>query len=323
MNKRIFIGVDGGGTCTRAIAITADGKVLGKVIGENINFYASGMDVAKANFKSTLKSLMEKCGISDYECISIGMSAVDDDPSDDIVNLFCQDMLPVNKVFMRSDAYMALMGMTLGGPGIIVVSGTGSVGLAVDKYGKSHYIGGWGYLLEDEGSAYYIAIEGIKAALKSFDGLGPTTKLEDELLAYFKISDHRKLIKLLYDPPIEKSFIAGFARVVSQCAEQGDTSSLLILHSTTNILVDYALRLIGIIGDNSCSVAIYGGVFQNNEKLVRDFKKRVNSVFPNVKIGFPPFPAEIGAAFAAMRKNEIEITPDMFSNLKRFLESKK
>lgn len=141
LEGKIFIGVDGGGTTTKAVAITGEGKVLGKAVGEGTNFYAANMSEARNNLQQTIAKLIEECKISDYEFISIGMSSLDDEPTEEIVKTFAGEIFLPEKIEMQSDVYMALMGMTLGKPGIMVVSGTGSMAIAIDQEGELHVLG--------------------------------------------------------------------------------------------------------------------------------------------------------------------------------------
>lgn len=319
LTDKIFIGVDGGGTSTKVIAITDKGKVLGETIGKGTNFYAANMEIARDNFKKAVDSLINEFGITDYEFISVGMSSLDDEPPKEVIESFVGETFNPEKIEMQSDVYMALMGMTLGEPGIMLVSGTGSMAIAIDHAGKTHVLGGWGFLLKDEGSAYYIALEGINAAIKSYEGLAEKTLLENKVLEYFKADSHRKLIDAFYNPPISVSKLAGFAREVLKHAEQGDSVSISIVNSAADFLVQYTHKLINILELDDCIVGMYGGVIQNNPYVSKYFKEKVHSVYPKVTIKFPDFDPEIGAVLFAMKKRGYSITKEFMDNIKTTL----
>ena len=121
------------------------------------------------------------------------------------------------RIFIRSDAFMALYGHTRGREGVVLISGTGAMGLACDKNGALHTVGGWGRLTGDEGSGYYIALSGIKAALRAYDGIGKPTSLTEILPKYFGCDSMRRLIDVFYgSPPPE---IAPFAETVAEQAK--------------------------------------------------------------------------------------------------------
>jgi uncharacterized phosphosugar-binding protein/N-acetylglucosamine kinase-like BadF-type ATPase len=321
LEGKIFIGVDGGGTTTKAVAITGEGKVLGKAVGEGTNFYAANMSEARNNLQQTIAKLIEECKISDYEFISIGMSSLDDEPTEEIVKTFAGEIFLPEKIEMQSDVYMALMGMTLGKPGIMVVSGTGSMAIAIDQEGELHVLGGWGYLLHDEGSAYHIAIEGIKAGIRSFEGMGDKTILEKRVINFFNVKDHRELIDIFYNPPMQNSKVAKFAKEVEKCANEGDSAAASIVNNAVNVLVKYACNLMEILhtgtyNTNDCIIGMYGGVFQNSPYITNSFIQGVHDIYPNAKIGFPGLAPEVGAVLYGMKKRGYPVTREFLNNLK-------
>lgn len=318
--EKIYIGVDGGGTSTAAIAISESGRVLGRTVGEQINYNTSDMNTAKNNLKAIIDKLMKDYGIEDYECLSVGMPSLDYEPTKDFIALFVEGIFPSEKIVMHSDVYMALMGMTLGEPGIMIVSGTGSIGIAADQQGKFHIVGGWGYLLGDEGSGYDIALKGIDAALKSYEGLGKTTLLEERVLNFFNVDNHRGIIEALYNPLISTSKLASFGKEVIELANDGDQVAASIVNKAVSSLVGYALNLINKVGSEDCIVGIYGSVFKKNPYISNLFKEQVHATYPNAKIGFPELKPEVGAALYAMKKRGYPINKKIIDTVKNTME---
>jgi N-acetylglucosamine kinase-like BadF-type ATPase len=320
LREKVYIGVDGGGTSTVAIAMTESGKVLGRIVGEQTNYNTSDMDTAKTNLKGTIDKLMDEYGIDDYECLSIGMSSLDYEPTKDFVESFVDGIFPSEKVVMHSDVYMALMGMTLGEPGIMIVSGTGSIGIATDQQGEVHVVGGWGYLLGDEGSGYDIALQGIDAALKSFEGLGETTILEERVLDFFGVDTHRKLIDVFYNPLISTSKLASFGKEVIEVADEGDEVATSIVNKAIKSLVNYTFNLIEKVGSGDCIVGMYGSVLQKNSYISSSFKDQVYTMYPNIRIGFPELEPEAGAALYAMKKRGYSLNKKIIDTIKNTIE---
>lgn len=317
LKDKVFIGVDGGGTSTDIIAITDKGIILGKTVGEGTNFYASNMEKARGNLKKAIDRLLQENKILDYECISIGMSSLDDEPSEEVIKVFAGEDFCPEKIEMQSDVYMALMGMTLGKPGIMIVSGTGSMAIGVDQADKLHVLGGWGYMLQDEGSAYYIAIEGIKAGIRSFEGMGEKTILEQEVVKFFKVENHRQLIEIFYNPPIQNSELAKFSIEVEKCAHQGDSVAASIIKTAIDILAKYACNLINVLGIDDCIVGMYGGVLQNSKYISNSFIQQVHATYPKARVGFPQLTPEEGAVLFAMKKRGYPITEEFLENIKK------
>ncbi|NLC44895.1 MAG: hypothetical protein GX783_11540 [Clostridiales bacterium] len=317
LKEKVYIGVDGGGTSTVAIAMSVKGRVLGRIVGDQTNYNTSDMDTAKTNLKKTIDKLMNEYGIGDYECISVGMSSLDYEPTKGFVDSFVNGIFPPEKVVMHSDVYMALMGMTLGKPGIMIVSGTGSIGIAIDQQDKTHVVGGWGYLLGDEGSGYDIALKGIDAALKSYEGLGETTILEERVLSFFEVDDHRELIDVFYNPLISTSKLASFGKEVIELAQLGDEVAISIVNNAIKSLVKYTYNLIDKVGCKDCIIGMYGSVLQKNPYISNSFKEQVHAIYPYTKIGFPELEPEAGAALYAMKKRGYPLNKEIIETIKR------
>ncbi len=215
---------------------------------------------------------------------------------------------------------MALMGMTLGEPGIMIVSGTGSIGIATDQQGKVHVVGGWGYFLGDEGSGYDIALKGIDAALKSYEGLGKTTILEERVLDFFEVDTHRELIDVFYNPLISMSKLASFGKEVIEVADKGDQVATSIVNKAIKSLVSYTCNLIEKVGSGDCIVGMYGSVLQKNPYISNSFKEQIYVKYPNVRIGFPELKPEVGAALYAMNKRGYPMNKEIIDNIKSTVE---
>ena len=320
MPEKVFIGVDSGGTSTAAVAVSESGRVLGRVTGGQTNHYASDLATARKNLKTTVDSLLEQAGLTAYEAIAIGLSSLDYEPDRTFVASFVQGILPVEKTVMHSDVYMALMGMTLGRPGIMVVSGTGSMAVLLDQEKNLQIIGGWGYLLQDPGSAYALAIQGIDAALKSHEGLGPATLLEKAVLDHFKVRQHRQLIDVLYNQPAVVAGIAGFGKVVIEISRQGDEVARAIVARAVQALAGYACRLVEKMARSDCIVGMAGSVLEKNPDLADAFASQVKAAYPFVRIGFPELDPETGAALYAMEKAGCPASDKALARLKKCRE---
>ena len=131
-------------------------------------------------------------------------------------------------VFLRSDAYITLFGLTGGlEPAVLQLAGTGAMAISQDRERNVEVAGGWGRLTGDEGSGYYIAMEAIKAALQAADQIAPATMLTGKLLEFFGVQSPRELIPVFYGES-EPEF-AAFSKIVDECAQQGDQTACRFL----------------------------------------------------------------------------------------------
>ncbi len=98
MNASLIIGVDGGGTHSRLVAVLGDGTVLGVGNGEGLNYYAIGMASARTRLKHAVDKLLAKIGRTDYDGLSLGLSAQDSRADAVVTASFAGDVFPPDKL---------------------------------------------------------------------------------------------------------------------------------------------------------------------------------------------------------------------------------
>ena len=132
MKPNLFIGIDGGGTHSTAAAVRPDGSVAALAYGGGLNFHNSGVEAVRERLESMVTELCEKAGVPvQNTMVCAGMSALDLPGDEATTRLFSAGCLAFEQLDLQSDAYAALMGCTLGEPGVIVICGTGSMSLLV------------------------------------------------------------------------------------------------------------------------------------------------------------------------------------------------
>ena len=128
-----------------------------------------------------------------------------------------------------NDAIIALAGGTMGKPGIVVIAGTGSIAFGVNEEGKRARSGGWGYVLGDEGSAYYIGLKALNSVTRAEDGRGQPTLLSQAIFDHFSIDSVDGLVRLAYIDGFDRIDGADLSVIVAEAAEEGDETALRIL----------------------------------------------------------------------------------------------
>ncbi|MBQ4573752.1 MAG: hypothetical protein IJA85_01010 [Clostridia bacterium] len=294
----IFIGVDGGGTKT-ALAAYESGSLIAKAKSGPMNYNFIGADAASENLISGIRALkipaeqIAAIGIGDPS-LDDGMPAVEDSPTARFAAAVKGEIDA--PVYIRSDAYITLFGLTGGAePAVLMLSGTGAMGIAEDADRNIKVVGGWGRLTGDEGSGYYIAIEAIKAALHASDGIEPETMLTEAVLRHFGVDSPRRLIDIFYGE--EEADIASFAKTAADCAEKGDRRAKEILLNAARYLASYTSTLMDWNG--SRKVGVYGSVICGNTIVRSEFESILRSKYGDVSISEPPVSAEMAAALYA------------------------
>ena len=151
-----FIGIDGGGTNSRLLAVDVHGNVIGHVRGRSTNLESNSASTVMNNLSALIQSFHDQHFTKYDDCLGLcfGTAGVDTKAS----LLTIEDLLrqipftcPTKVV---NDAHIALYANTLGGPGLMLIAGTGSIGYGINKNGRQKRVGGFGYIVGDEGSAY-------------------------------------------------------------------------------------------------------------------------------------------------------------------------
>ena len=310
MAQTYYIGADGGGTRTTACLLSSNGEILAVHKGGGLNYHAIGLEKARENLKSIVLSLLP--GEYENAVIGAGLSALDDKATREQLLSFCGDVFSPDRMLLHSDAYMALMAATLGKKGVLAISGPGSMIVSSDENGIQTPAGGWGYLLGDEGSSYSIAVRGLKAAIRFYEGTGEETSLLSKAMEFFSLSSFRSLIDKIYDPNTMPSDIAKFAKEVLTEAKNGDAVSYEIAKDEITSL---ASTLSALVKDDPPETAwVFGGVFEHNSWMIDLFEEALKKRCPNMKAALIPMSPAVGAAIYAMKQKNA-LTDEVLSNI--------
>jgi N-acetylglucosamine kinase-like BadF-type ATPase len=148
---------------------------------------------------------------------------------------------------------------TRGEPGIVVISGGGAVAYGRSASGDSLRVGGWGHLLGDEGSGYWIGLEAIKATLRSWTDIIPKTALEAHVMETLGAEDDRQVLSRVYSGSFSEVEIADLVPLVASLARDGDESSNRIIEEAAYYLASMAEAVQRRLGE--LPIYLSGGVF--------------------------------------------------------------
>jgi glucosamine kinase len=171
------------------------------------------------------------------------------------------------------------------GPGVAVISGTGSNVFGVGNDGSSWRSGGWGHVLGDQGSGYWLGIESIKAALRDRDGSGPASALSDAAPSHFGVASVEALAALVYSKPLRKSEIAAFAVQTAKLAEQGDEVARALFQRGARELGAQAAAVIHETGlQGSFPVGLIGSAHKAGPVFVAPLTKVIHEAAPQAVV---------------------------------------
>jgi len=157
--------------------------------------------------------------------ICLGMAGVDRDDEKELVRSLLRRIGLRRNVRIVNDALVALVAGAPAGIGIVVASGTGSIAYGVDPSGKSARSGGWGYLLGDEGSAFWLGHAAVRLGIRAADGRGRPTSLFERIASHLDLEVPDGLVKWFYEPDLSRHRVARLAGLVEEAAVEGDVAA--------------------------------------------------------------------------------------------------
>lgn len=229
VQQRLLLGIDGGGSKTTAVLAeyTADAALirLGAATGSPTNPRSVGWDRAAENLTAVVGAAFQAAGLEPrpVAALCLAMAGGGHATMRKQLEAWCADQALAGIWCVVHDAQIILRAAEPDGPGIALISGTGSLAYGQTPDGRQARAGGWGYLLGDEGSGYAIGLAALRAVAAATDGRGSPTAITPLVLAQFGVSSAWDLIPAVYENQQPRHAIAALAPLVLATAEQGDT----------------------------------------------------------------------------------------------------
>ena len=271
MEEGYLIGVDGGGTKTKAVAARTDGTVLATAVGGGLNAGQIGAGRAKENLLGVLKRLTRALD-GQAARVVVGDPSLDGPAPPSAARAFARGWIEPERLTLTSDVHLALFAFSQGAPAAMAVCGTGSMIVMTDEDGETRTAGGWGHVLGDPGSGYALALDGLRAAIDCWEGVSDARALAERAQSFFELRAPRALIDIVYRPGTRPSDLAAFGSEVLALAKAGDEPALAILRRQMTRLARGAAALI-----RPCPavrrVGLYGGVFEHSEAARETFAR--------------------------------------------------
>jgi N-acetylglucosamine kinase-like BadF-type ATPase len=278
-DARYVMGIDGGATKTLAAVLDLDERALHLGHAGPSNEDAVGARAAVDAMMLAADEAIERAGISAEKLgpAVLAIAGTDTDAVAEHVRGARAD-----RWIVVNDVVGAWATATGGGPGVAVISGTGSNVFGVGGTGpgaRSWRAGGWGHLLGDEGSGYWLGIQSIKAALRDREASGPQTALGEAACAFFGQPTVEALASHVYSKPLTKGEIAAFATETGRLAEGGDEVARRLYERGAAELAEQVAAVIRQTGLAEVAagfpVGLIGSAFKAGPVFVEPFARAV------------------------------------------------
>ncbi|WMJ70831.1 BadF/BadG/BcrA/BcrD ATPase family protein [Stenotrophomonas sp. 24(2023)] len=306
MTMPVYLGVDGGGTKTRFALIDGDGHLRGEAQRGTTYHPQIGMDGVRQVLAEGVDAVLSTAGLQrgDIGMAFFGLPAYGEDShSMAALSALPGQVLGHDRYACDNDMVCGWAGSLGCADGINIIAGTGSMG-----YGRrgsaAARAGGWGEIFSDEGSAYWIAVQGLNAFSRMSDGRLPRGPLHAIFHAHFQLGTHElDLCAHVYGPGKgTRGDLARLSPLVARAAVAGDAVAAAIFVRAAQELADIACTLrdaLGFLPGEPVPVSCSGGAFNAGALLMAPFRSALATAAPDIQLREPLHAPHLGAAMLA------------------------
>lgn len=321
----LMIGIDGGGTQSRAVLCDESGEVYAYAQAGPVNQNSVSLSKVEEAFQQLSQGL-ERQSPDRFQKVTYVFAGIAG-TGDENGRLRIQEMLaPLftqATVEVQHDGYNALFAGTLGQSGVVQIAGTGSLTFGVNEQDEAARAGGWGYLIGDEGSGYALGRDALSAVAKAADGWGESTLLTRYLLNHFEVSEPHELIPHIYSQEHPRHHIAELSRYVTEAALHNDLVAQVIIQKAGKELADQIIAVIKRLWrdtETPVPVVLTGGVFSIADLFLPSIEQTFDQQKIKARLIQPELSPLGGAALAACRALHIDVSPTFASQFNQSKE---
>jgi len=276
VSDALFLGVDGGATTTRAVVVDATGTERGRGAAGGANQSAIGAGSAAANVRAAAAQAVAAAGgaADEVRAAWVGLAGVDRPADREAFAPLLAPLAPA--VRLTNDAALGLAALP-GGVGVMLIAGTGAIALGANAGGDTARASGWGWLLGDEGSGFWLGLQALRAATRAADERSGPTALLPALLDHLHLSQPSDLIPWTYAER-DNAKIAALAPLVFATARDGDATARGIVRLAVSELSSAVAAVADELGfPDGIPLALGGSLLLNEvgfrKAIVRQFRR--------------------------------------------------
>jgi glucosamine kinase len=241
--SRFVVGVDGGGTSTRAVILDDTGKEIARAESEGAVVTADAPGEAASAVAAAVRIAAVRGGVTlPVRALWAGLAGAGREAAREAVTSALSRVGLAESIEVSTDVEATLHDAFDDGAGVMLIAGTGSIAWARDERGVTHRVGGWGQHLGDEGSGYWIGTEALRHVARAEDGRGAATILRAFVLESLGLRDPTELVAWVASA--SKAEIAALVPDVVGAASAGDDDAAEILELAVAALTGHLTAVV-------------------------------------------------------------------------------
>jgi N-acetylglucosamine kinase-like BadF-type ATPase len=316
-----YLGVDGGGSKTAFVLVDDDGRVLARATAPSSYYFNQGFGIVEKVLRQGVSEICTTAGItpSDIEQAFFGLPGYGEASADiEALDAVPGVVLGHDRYSCDNDMVCGWAGSLAGEDGINVICGTGSMTYG-ERLGVGHRVGGWGELFGDEGSAYWVATQGLNAFSRMSDGRLARGPLYELLRQRLQISGDLDVVSLVIEKwGGNRGSIAALATTVCEAVRRGDEVAVGIMDAAAQELtklIDTTRVLIGFGEHDRVPVSYSGGMF-SDAGFLETFRRLLHELPAKYDLQTPVLDPATGAALYAAKSSGRPLSADALHQLR-------
>ncbi|WP_169865173.1 N-acetylglucosamine kinase [Sutcliffiella halmapala] len=313
----MIIGIDGGGTKTTGIVVNEQGNILAKEMVGPTNPNSSNYELVKNELETLFSSFHLKKALTFDDVVFAGISGVESGGKKEWFSALLREIIGDEpEVIIDNDAITALYSETKGKPGIVSISGTGSISFGINEDNERARVGGWGYLIQDESSGFSIGKRVLDHVFEQHDKGKEPCELSSAVMKHFMVKEIPNIVPHVYELGTTRDRIASLGSVAVSFSNKGDKLCTSILEEAANGMLKEIATLYeklnqGKRKNDSVPIVLTGGIIQHATVMLAYLEQKAKQRGLPFQFILPSMPPIAGTIYAAIKnsKNGLKVTP--------------
>jgi glucosamine kinase len=303
--QSFVVGVDGGGTKTRALLADEQGNQIGEAVGAGSAVRPQEIERSAGIIAGVVRDVIENAGKGEQRArvVCVGVAGAGREPERQTLYEHLVAMQIADDVIVQTDLWIALDDAFGDGPGVLLIAGTGSSAFGRGPTGATARCGGWGPVIGDEGGGAWLGRRALSVVAAASDGREPETALTGAVLTATESTEAADLIR--WAASATPALLASLAPVVLSVADGGDLRANALVSLAVEELALHVRALARqLFTDERASVplAFTGGLLNKGSQLRKRLEHRLKTAVPGAQVHAGEIDAARGAVRGALRQ---------------------